>query len=47
VPLRHRWPGAKPLPAVTSTKSHSGKDTTIEFAAGTAPTVSVSYESVR
>src|SRR5262249_33727160 len=30
---------------VTSTKSHGGKDTVIEFAAGTTPKLSVSYES--
>jgi hypothetical protein len=43
--LRHSWPGAKPLLDVTSTKSHGGKDTIIEFAAGTTPKLSVSYES--
>ncbi len=32
--LRNFWPGAKPILAVTATKSHSGKDTVIEFASG-------------
>jgi hypothetical protein len=45
VQLRYAWPGAKPLLAVTSTKSHGGKDTVIAFAAGSTPKVSVSYES--
>jgi hypothetical protein len=43
--LRNHWPGAKPLVAVTSTKSHGGKDTIIHFAAGTTPKTSISYES--
>jgi len=44
VMLRNFWPGAKPLLAVTSTKSHGGKDTVIAFAAGQTPLSSVSYE---
>jgi hypothetical protein len=44
VMLRNQWPGAKPLLAVTSTKSHGGKDTVIDFAAGRTPHASVSYE---
>ena len=44
VMLRNQWPGAKPLLAVTSTKSHGGKDTIIDFAAGRTPHASVSYE---
>jgi len=42
--LRNFWPGAKPLIAVTSTKSHAGKDTIVEFAAGTTPKLSIGYE---
>jgi hypothetical protein len=44
VMLRYCWPGARPLLAVTSSKSHGGKDTVIAFAAGSTPKVSVSYE---
>jgi hypothetical protein len=44
VQLRHLWAGAKPLIAVTSTKSHGGKDTIISFAAGNAAKRSVSYQ---
>ncbi|MBI2808658.1 MAG: hypothetical protein HYX68_27025 [Planctomycetes bacterium] len=44
-PLRHFWPGAKPLLAVSSTKSHGGKDSTILFAAGATPRVSISYQA--
>jgi hypothetical protein len=43
--LRHLWPGAKPLIAVTSTKSHGGKDTVIDFACGLTPKVSISHET--
>jgi hypothetical protein len=42
--LRNHWPGAKPLVYVTSTKSHGGKDTTIDFACGGTPHTSLSYE---
>jgi hypothetical protein len=45
VSLRQYWPGAKPLICVSSTKSHGGKDTIIQFAAGTTPRLSVSYET--
>ncbi|MHB1426875.1 MAG: hypothetical protein ACYC3I_27275 [Gemmataceae bacterium] len=44
VPLRHSWPGAKPVAIVTSTKSHGGKDTIISFAAGRTPKVSIDYQ---
>jgi len=42
--LRNLWPGAKPLIAVTASKSHAGKDTIIAFAAGRTPSISLSYE---
>lgn len=42
--LRNHWLGGKPLLVVTSTKSHGGKDTVIEFAAGRTPHASLSYE---
>ncbi|MBA4066676.1 MAG: hypothetical protein C0501_23815 [Isosphaera sp.] len=42
--LRDAWPGGKPLLAVTSTKSHGGKDTVIAFAAGVAPRTAISYQ---
>jgi hypothetical protein len=42
--LRHHWPGAKPCVLVTSTMSHGGKDTTIQFACGSTPSVSISYQ---
>lgn len=42
--LRNHWPGSKPMIAVTSSKSHGGKDTVIEFAAGRTPRASISYE---
>ncbi len=44
VMLRNFWPGGKPFVVVTSTKSHGGKDTVIDFAAGQTPHSSVSYE---
>ena len=44
VMLRNHWPGAKPLIYVTSTKSHGGKDTVIEFASGGTAHASLSYE---
>jgi hypothetical protein len=43
--LRRLWPGGKPLLAVTSTKSHGGKDTVIQFACGPTPHVAVSFDS--
>jgi hypothetical protein len=42
--LRNFWPGAKPLLAVTATKSHAGKDTILEFARGLTPKESISYD---
>lgn len=45
VMLRNYWPGAKPIYIVTSSKSHAGKDTIIEFCAGTTPKDSITYES--
>ena len=44
VMLRNFWPGAKPMVVVTSTKSHGGKDTVIEFATGQTEHASISYE---
>ena len=44
VMLRNFWPGAKPMAVVTSTKSHGGKDTVIEFATGETEHASISYE---
>lgn len=43
--LRHHWPGAKPVPLVTSTKSHGGKNTVLDFGCGTTRAASVSYEA--
>jgi hypothetical protein len=43
--LRNIWAGAKPVGVVTSTKSHGGKETIIDFATGNASKVSVDYES--
>jgi hypothetical protein len=45
VMLRHLWPGAKPLVLATSSKSHGGKDTVIQFACGCARWVSISYQA--
>lgn len=45
VMLRNHWPGAKPVIIATSTKSHGGKDTVIQFACGTAPHLSISYQA--
>jgi hypothetical protein len=44
VMLRNFWPGGKPMVVVTSTKSHGGKDTIIEFGCGRTPHTSISYE---
>lgn len=41
---RDHWPGGKPIILATATKSHAGKDTVIEFAAGLAAKVSISYQ---
>jgi hypothetical protein len=43
--LRHLWPGAKPAVVVTSTKSHAGKETIVDFAAGGTPKESITYDS--
>jgi hypothetical protein len=42
--MRNLFAGGKPLIAVTATKSHAGKDTTIAFAAGAQRLMSVSYQ---
>jgi hypothetical protein len=42
--FRDRWPGGKPIILATGTKSHSGKDTSIDFAVGLAVKVSISYQ---
>jgi hypothetical protein len=42
--LRNHWAGAKPIGVITATKSHAGKETIVEFAAGGTPKVSVDYE---
>jgi hypothetical protein len=44
VALRHHWPGGKPIILATATKSHSGKDTVLDFIAGQTPKMSVSWE---
>jgi hypothetical protein len=43
--LRNHWPGAKPIMIVSANKSHSGKDTVIDFAAGETRPVSISYQT--
>ena len=45
VMLHNHFPGAKPLIAVTATKSQAGKDTIILFAAGSNRLTSVSYQA--
>jgi hypothetical protein len=45
VMARDHWPGGKPIILATATKSHAGKDTVINFAAGLAGTVSISYQA--
>lgn len=42
VVLRHKWMGHKPFFAVTANKSHAGKDTVIQFAAGKTKKTEVS-----
>jgi hypothetical protein len=42
---RDHWHGGKPIILATATKSHAGKDTVIEFAAGLAGKVSISYQA--
>ena len=44
VALRHHWPGGKPIILATASKSHSGKDTVLDFIAGQTPKTSVSWE---
>lgn len=43
--LRHKWPGSKPFGAVTANKSHAGKDTILDFAAGRTGRAEISYHS--
>ena len=45
VQLRHYWPGDKPFVLVTITKSHGGKDTTLDFVKGETAAAGVSYEA--
>jgi hypothetical protein len=45
VQMRHFWPGDKPFVLITSTKSHGGKDTTLDFVKGETMPASVSYEA--
>ncbi|HEY1602285.1 MAG TPA: hypothetical protein VGG64_21970 [Pirellulales bacterium] len=45
VMLRNHFLGAKPVLAVTATKSHGGKDTIIAFARGETPHSPISYQS--
>lgn len=44
VQLRHFWPGDKPFVLITSTKSHGGKDTILDFVKGETVSAGVSYE---
>lgn len=44
VMLRFFWPGKKPIINVTATKSQSGKDVILDFAAGTSPSLEFCYE---
>ena len=44
VMLSNHWPGGKPIILATATKSHSGKDTVIAFAAGITGQCSISYQ---
>ena len=43
--LRNHLPGGKPVLIVTANKCHAGKDTVISFAAGTAGSISISYQA--
>jgi len=45
VMLHNHFPGAKPMIAVTATKSQAGKDTIILFAAGSNRLTSVTYQA--
>lgn len=42
--LRHMNPGGKPLICATANRSHAGKDTVLDFAAGLTNKAEVSYE---
>ncbi len=44
VMLRNHFPGGKPIILATASKSHAGKDTVLDFAAGQAGSVSISYQ---
>ncbi|MCC7419290.1 MAG: hypothetical protein IT428_03305 [Planctomycetaceae bacterium] len=44
VMLRGHWPGGKPIVLATATKSHAGKDTILDFAAGVERKQSISYQ---
>ena len=46
VMFRRRWPGQKPLVAVTGTKSHCGKGTVTDFIRGVVPKADILYEQV-
>jgi len=43
--LRNYWPGGKPLVPISSSKSHSGKGTIVDFIAGTERQISISYQA--
>jgi hypothetical protein len=45
VQMRHYWAGDKPFVLITSTKSHGGKDTTLDFVKGETAAAAVSYEA--
>ena len=45
VQFRNLFLGEKPILAFTSTKSHGGKDTLVEFCAGKTQRISLSYET--
>lgn len=45
VKLRHMFPGGKPFICVTANRSHAGKDTVIDFAAGLTKKEEVAYEA--
>lgn len=44
--LRHMFPGAKPFAVVTANRSHAGKDTALDFAAGRTLRREISYSPV-
>jgi hypothetical protein len=43
--LRNHWLGGKPILTVTANKSHSGKDTIIDFATNEAKSTSISHQT--